>query len=322
MATRALHVPVYVVSIDDDRYTATERELHTRGFAPRLYRGVDGRTPGLRECPDVTPFARHCCTDKMLGCALSHLRLARQLTAAWPDGALAVLVVEDDVLVKSATPADVAELAASAADWDIRRLYCQGRCAPTSRLFAGSTAAYLLSRHGARKLARQRAVYHIDMQQSARDLRTLNGPQLFSTRDARCGPLVGDQSLSFWLGQPVLRTPGFGQTVSLAGALAGLLGAACLGFWYGLRQPRVALVGACAVAAALVALYERAYGYSEVQRGRRRAAATLTLAAGSMAGILAEQMGGGRMPLHWGLPLLFVLENTTLAGLLGLASVH
>lgn len=312
-------VPVHVISIDAARYAAVALELRRHGFVAEPFWGVVGSAPDVRRRADVTPLARYFCTDKMLGCALSHLELARRLAAAWPTRTTAVLILEDDALVAGASPPLVAALAAAAPTWDILRLYCQGRCSPHARLFAGSTAAYLLSEAGARKLARHRAFYHIDMHHSGGGLRTVNGPRLFSTRDERtAGPLVGDQTLQFWLQQPILRVPGLGCPVTLAGALLAIAALLALGVLLGRRYPaRVLLYGTAAVAV-IVAWYERAYGYAEVQAAYRWPAAALTVGACVVLG------GVWALARTWLvlLPLLFVLEVTAVAGAVGLASVH
>jgi len=310
--------PIYVISIDPRRYARTAAELRAHGLEPTLFEGTDGTAPPLREDWDVSRFARHFCPAKTLGCALSHLRLARTLARAWP-AADAVLVLEDDVRVTGATPAALAALARTAADWDVLRLYCQGRCAPHARLFAGSAAAYLLSRRGAAALAGLQAVYHVDMQLGG--LRAVNGPRLFSTLDCRDGFLIGDQRLQFWLHQPFLRLPGCGRDVSFGLGLGGALALLALCAWLRGRRPALALVGALAVLAAFAALYERAHGPT-VRRTHQRTAAALTLGAAALVGAVAWALQRGRLHLAVAAPLLFVLETSVVAGLIGLASLE
>jgi len=313
-----MSVPVVIISIDQAKYEATQRELTKNGFEAQLFHGVDGsKQTNLRTKKIVTPFARHFCTDKMLGCALSHIELAQQLVRAWPKFAQAVLVLEDDILVKDATPDGIASLASAASQWDILRLYCQGRCSATGRFFSGSTAAYLLSYSGAVKQAQKRVVYHIDMQQCSPDLTLVNGPRLFTTRDERKGILIGDQSLRFWLQQPILRVPLFGCEMNLRCGLTVLAVIIAVAIVLRHHWPRTIIVVACTLVAALTALYENAHGAVLVRRERRISVAALLLISVLGAGALL------RGYLHpWKIPLLLVTEMTLFAAAMSLASVQ
>jgi hypothetical protein len=313
-------LPIFVLTIDPQRYAATAAELRRHGLAARPYHGVVGKAPTTRHRPDLSFFARHFSPDAVLGAALSHLQLANELAEAWPPGAPAVLVLEDDVLVAGATPQMLASLARGAGDWDVLKLYCQGRCAPRARLFSGSGAAYLLSQWGARRVAALHAVYYFDMQLSSPELCTLNGPQLFTTRDPRGALLIGDQSLSFWLKQACLRVPGLGVTVTLGGVALALASLAVLGWMLRSPCPVVALVGISLPLAALCAIYSRAHGLAAVRREGRVLAVTVG-AAVACAGLLLL-MGRGEAAWAWAVPALLFLEVTLCVGCMGLASAR
>jgi len=317
-------VPIFVITIDPRRYEDTAADLRSHGFRPRPYRGVNGVLEETRLRADVTPFARHLSPDKVLGTTLSHLQLARDLAAAWPPGAAAVLVLEDDALVSGATPEHLVRLAGSSETWDALRVYCQGLCAPEARLFSGSAAAYLLSERGARRMATFRAVYFSDMQLSSSEMVTYNGPKLFTTRDPRSSLLlVGDQPMSFWLRQPFLRSPVGGSTVSLGGAALVLAVLAALGWVLRRACPLSVCVCGGALLAALVALYGRAHGFGVVRRGREGRVAGTTLGAGLAVVALVVLLGNGeRIAWTWALPVLLVLEMGIAMGVMGLATVH
>ena len=322
MPEEAEEVPVFVVTIDSQRYAGTAEDLRRHGFRPRPFRGVDGRQAATRARPDVTPFARHLSPDKVLGTTLSHLQLARDLSVAWPTGASAVLVLEDDALVAGATPRLLAELARGSAGWDAMRLYCQGRCAPEARIFAGSTAAYLLSERGARRMATFRAVYFSDMQLSSTELVTRNGPRLFTTTDPRGSFLVGDQGLSFWFQQSFLRVPGLGATVTLGGAVMLLFALGVAGWALRNALPLTVLFCAGVLLAALAALYGRAHGIGVVGREQRGWVVATTLGASAAAAGLLFFLGNGGGPWACAVPVLFFSETMAVLGCMGLATVH
>ena len=322
MPEEAEEVPVFVLTIDSHRYAGTAEDLRRHGFRPRPFRGVDGRQAATRARPDVTPFARHLSPDKVLGTTLSHLQLARDLSVAWPTGASAVLVLEDDALVAGATPRLLAELARGSAGWDAMRLYCQGRCAPEARIFAGSTAAYLLSERGARRMATFRAVYFSDMQLSSTELVTRNGPRLFTTTDPRGSFLVGDQGLSFWFQQSFLRVPGLGATVTLGGAVMLLFALGVAGWALRNALPLTVLFCAGVLLAALAALYGRAHGIGVVGREQRGWVVATTLGASAAAAGLLFFLGNGGCPWACAVPVLFFSETMAVLGCMGLATVH
>jgi hypothetical protein len=160
------------------------------------------------------------------------------------------------------------------------------------------------------------------MQLSSPDMRTYNGPKLFTTRDPRGSFLIGDQSPSFWLQQSFLRVPGVGCTVTLGGAALALAVLVAVGWLLRRMCPLAVFVGGSALLAALAALYGRAHGFGVVRREQRRGAVALTLGAASVATALLLLLARGELAWVWTLPVLFALELTVAVGALGLATMH
>ena len=228
-----MQLPAFVVSMDAQRLGRTREALRAHGIQLTHVPGVDGSDPALRARGDVSRFAKLFCPDKTLGCALAHRAAARALLAT---GAPAGLVLEDDVVV--CCDGDLRrELEACAVRrddaWDVIRLYCQGFCSTNESrgiTMQGSTAAYLLSRQGARRLSELPVWWHVDVELNRPTFRAYVGPTLFGTLDDRSGPTVLGQSVGFWLRQPAVREPLSGATVSfgeaaLAFALTGVAAA-------------------------------------------------------------------------------------------------
>lgn len=202
----------YIISIDPDRYDRTARELARVGVRGILFQGVDGKRD--RQSPQVTPFCAQFCTDKMIGTGLAHIRLAEHIARTGHDSkSQHTLVVEDDVW--NPVPdlvTRIQEVVRNAqSEWDVITLFCQGVCA-SPRFLSGSTAAYLISLGGARKLSKKRLSYHIDMQWSS-GLNIYLGPTLFETCDPRQPPILFRQSWLFWTKQHLIRVGAWDVTV-------------------------------------------------------------------------------------------------------------
>jgi len=216
-------LPVFVLSMNPTRLRQTLDALSARGsFEVEHVPAVDGRDPSLRSDPELTAFARHLCPDKTLAIALSHRSIAQRFletsAASW------CLVLEDDA-VPLEDGGDLQQTLLACADRhagrDYVRLYCQGACRSDASLLQGSTAAYLLSRQGARKLRVMPLFWHVDVQLNAPHFRGGLCP-LFRTRDAGTS-LLTREGWRFWAAQPYLRAPGFGKTIS-AGAFYAAVG--------------------------------------------------------------------------------------------------
>lgn len=226
-------LPIYVISRDSARLEATRQAL-----APRALIHVPGVSGAEhRDSSAVTALCRTVCTDKIIGCALAHRNAARRIADS---GVPVALVLEDDVVPVTPTlEKDVARLLDDPS-WEILTVYCQGVCSNKTRVFQGSTAAYLIRATGAHKLAAAPISYHADFLRSSRAFETKVGPNLFTTRDKRDGIVVGDQSLQFWAAQHAVRLGPTDVNVGLATAfVSAALCAALFAGWTGLAAALV-----------------------------------------------------------------------------------
>ena len=186
----------------EDRLQQTIEELKCHDVAIKHIPGVDGRTH--RNDKRLTRFGRNFSTDRIIGCALAHNDVAKQILQ---DGVEYGLVLEDDVIViTDDLVARVKQVVASQkASWDIISLFCQGICSDSTRIWHGSTAAYLMSASGAKKMTGMRIGYHADMIRNSLLFNTSLGPQLFTTRDDRSFIPFGNQSFGFWAKQDFIK---------------------------------------------------------------------------------------------------------------------
>ena len=195
-----MYLPIYVVSMDESRLSRTKRELYPRKVTH--IPGVNGAEE--RESPNITFGCRHFCTDRIIGCALGHQNAALHFLNSTHSVAL---ILEDDVkLIANDLEGSIQEILKE--EWDICKLFCQGICSNKIRTWQGSTAAYLIRRSGARKLAKMKISYHIDYILSSMLFDVKLGPELFSTFDDRTGVLIGNQDVRFWLNQELIRIAG------------------------------------------------------------------------------------------------------------------
>jgi hypothetical protein len=219
---------MYMISLSSTRAEATLEELRVKaGLVPHIVSGVDGAKARARADPRLTRFCRLFATDRTIGCALAHHDCAQRIL---DDGHDHGLVVEDDVLVATKDlQGDISQcLSAAPAGWDFIQLFCQGVCSPRHRIWRGSTAAYLISRKGCRKVANMKIGYHLDWIRNSYRFRTVLGPRLFGTRDPRSAIIFGNQDLSFWMKQEIAQVGPYPMRVS---HIIALMGASVSGMW-------------------------------------------------------------------------------------------
>lgn len=182
------------------------RKMHAQLVAHGLpYTRVEG-VPGAkhRDDPRVSPLCRATCTDGMIGCALSHIRVWEEVAE---QGLRAALIFEDDAALVPGFSAKLERCMQDLPeDWDILLGGCVGMChknktytnpiiyilSPGLRMLSGNTSrsktshifspefflglhCYVISARGARALLRHfKTVHnHIDFQMSTSRLSVL-----------------------------------------------------------------------------------------------------------------------------------------------------
>jgi len=130
----------------------------------------------------VNKFCKYFCPRAVIGCGMSHVLVAKYFLENDPNDFC--LILEDDVKplftdLNSEVNRCVNMMAQQELDtqWDIIKVYCHGICSYDeesitipSNLLTSSTAAYILSKTGAKKIANLKVAWHIDKQFGAGDL--------------------------------------------------------------------------------------------------------------------------------------------------------
>lgn len=202
----------YIINLErsPDRLERTKNELQKANLTNvERFNAIDGSTH--TNLHNVTTLCKQICTKEMIGCALSHIEVAKHFLDTM-NGHQYCVVVEDDVRIvhHNTFINNIQRLYKAHADKDVIRLFCQGLCYKKARL-AGSTAAYILTRQGANIIKDMKVAYHIDVQFNYLNI---HNEQLVSTYDdtIRCkNPIyniqIMNQSVGFWGTQTIIKLP-------------------------------------------------------------------------------------------------------------------
>ena len=200
----------YVINLNrsKDRLRRTLLELSNANVnRVERFAAIDGSKH--TDDSNVTSLCKQICTKEMIGCALSHIAVANMFSRSNEDYCV---VVEDDVRILNPATfvSDVQRLYRVHEEKEVVRLFCQGLCYTKAR-FAGSTAAYILTRKGASVIKGMKVSYHIDLM-----LNHLNvhNEQLVSTYDDErvyANPFdnmkIMNQRVGFWGTQTIFQIP-------------------------------------------------------------------------------------------------------------------
>lgn len=165
------------------------------------FNAIHGKQVDIQNTNKITTLCKLFCTENIIGCGLSHIQVAKLFFATNKEFCL---VVEDDIRILNhkTFKNDVLNLYNKYKHKDIIRIFCQGVCQENSGLFAGSTAAYILTKKGASIIKNWKVVYHIDIQFFHLDV---HNTQLISTYDDNVvytsqieNMKIFNQKIGFW----------------------------------------------------------------------------------------------------------------------------
>jgi hypothetical protein len=172
----------YIINLKQStsRFQRTLEELTKANITDiSHFNAIYGKQVDIQNTNKVSPLCKLFCTENIIGCGLSHIQVAKLFFATNKEFCL---VVEDDIRILNhkTFKTDVLNLYNKYKHKDIIRLFCQGVCQNNSGLFAGSTAAYILTKKGASIIKKWKVAYHIDVQFFLLDV---HNTQLISTYD-------------------------------------------------------------------------------------------------------------------------------------------
>lgn len=159
----------YVINLqkDIDKWKKIQVNFKNTGLQLIRFNAINGKNiqRTTKKFP-ITKFCNTFCNDGMIGCGLSHIKLAD--TIYKNDKNNFSLILEDDVFpIKNDIKQSIINLVKNTPkNWDIIKIYNVGFCKQLKNpmWLCGSTAGYLLSKKGALKLSKLKLNYHIDIQ--------------------------------------------------------------------------------------------------------------------------------------------------------------
>ena len=121
----------YIISLkgDHERYQSVFRELTDSHIPAHFIEWFEAwKGSEHRDDPRIVKMCKTMCSDFVIGCALSHIELAKHFLTSSNDSYC--LVLEDDVVIpnKETFIQDVQQLYLEHSSSDVIKLFCQGIC--------------------------------------------------------------------------------------------------------------------------------------------------------------------------------------------------
>ena len=157
----------YVINLDSQkkRYEVQEKKLNEVGIYPTRINGYTFEEIGESELQkhfvQTTPFLK---PRNTIGCSYSHIQALKHFLENDPYDV--ALILEDDAFPLFTNVVHL-EKKLENIDWDYLSLHCDGVCPKyggKSGLLSGSTAAYFITREGAKKIINYKHSFHYDVQ--------------------------------------------------------------------------------------------------------------------------------------------------------------
>jgi len=157
----------YVINLDSQkkRYEVQENKLNEVGIYPTRISGYTFEEIGESELQkhfvQTTPFLK---PRNTVGCSYSHIQALKHFLENDPYDV--ALILEDDAFPLFTNVVHL-EKKLENIDWDYLSLHCDGVCPKyggKSGLLSGSTAAYFITREGAKKIINYKHSFHYDIQ--------------------------------------------------------------------------------------------------------------------------------------------------------------
>lgn len=162
----------YVINLKKDtkKWNQIQEDFRNTGIHLNRFNAIYGKKMTKEDLEfkkeNTTTGCKLFCTDGIIGCGLSHIKLAEKILKE--DTNDFALILEDDVSPRVNNFKDEIYKAVERApkDWDIIKIYYHGFCKYPNNLFwmCGSSAGYLISKRGAKKISELKLDNHIDIQ--------------------------------------------------------------------------------------------------------------------------------------------------------------
>uniref|UniRef100_A0A6C0KJG5 Glycosyl transferase family 25 domain-containing protein n=1 Tax=viral metagenome TaxID=1070528 RepID=A0A6C0KJG5_9ZZZZ len=202
----------YYINLEKDksRNENTIQELKKTNLTYSRFQGINGESVMKQSLIDeniISPFCKALCTNKTIGCGVSHLMLYKHIKEN--DTNDYALILEDDIIVTKPElnyhqeiEKIIHEYNTKKPNWQIIRLHSMG-------FNMGSAAAQIINLKYIETLSSMKLYYHIDIQQTLCYL-IVNLNTLFDTRDKEIiynipinNVYIDNQKLGFYLNNHV-----------------------------------------------------------------------------------------------------------------------
>ena len=213
----------YIINLEQDKHRLekTKNELRKSNFdMSKVFRfnAVNGKNINRLD-ENLHFMCKSMCSDKIIGCGLSHIKLCKELIKK---NLKYALIVEDDIInipsinYQEELNKTLIYFNKKDPNWDIIILHDSGICKKnekTNGLFCGSAVAYLVSNNGMKKMSQIKLGYHIDHNRNSYYFNTYSGPHLFdvSYEQSKYNYLnkskIYDKSIYFWANQDIMMIP-------------------------------------------------------------------------------------------------------------------
>ena len=162
----------YVINLDTnkDRWNIQSKELSNVGIYPERFSGYRYNNIDKHEVLNKFGLFYHFCTDSMIGCAYSHLKVLEKFLKT---NDKVCLILEDDAYPKFKNKIELNILLKNIYDnilieqWDIYTLHSDGiindKFYNFKNILSMSNAAYFITRHGAINLLNKQIYTHCDL---------------------------------------------------------------------------------------------------------------------------------------------------------------
>ena len=180
-----MKIKTYYINLNKDKKRNEEiiNELNKTNLNYERFSGIDGSTIDKKEFVEkkiISPFCQIICTDKMIGCGISHILLYKHIKQH--DKNKYAIILEDDIEVINPELNYTKEIKKiiktynkQTPNWKIIRLHSMG-------FGMGSTAAYIINLKYINQFSNSILHYHIDTQQYLEN-KIISLNTLFNTKD-------------------------------------------------------------------------------------------------------------------------------------------
>lgn len=228
---------IYVINLKKDKRKWDRIKYYFQNININLIRfnAIDGKNllenDIIFKRNHITKRCNLTCTDGMIGCGLSHIKLANYILKN--DRNDFSVILEDDVrpIVSNFKNEIWKTILNSPKNYDIIKIYYHGACKNPNHpfLLCGSCAGYILSKKGAKKLSNLKLNNHIDWQlQQTSNILVVTSPKILLSENKTDSNIAeknilsnldnvklrGFESISWYLNEPFFKIPYLNINVS------------------------------------------------------------------------------------------------------------